>query len=153
MEMPKPGEVHEKLQRLAGSWSGEEKMYPSPWDPKGGTALGRVRNRLALNGFHVVQEYEQERDGSITFQGHAVFGFDPAQQAYTCHWFDSMGAPPNEFKGSFEGDVLSMTCRNPQGWNRAVYAFKGDDHYGFRMEVSGDGEQWQVFMEGEYARE
>ena len=51
MEMPKPTDVHKKLERLAGKWKGEEKMYPSPWDPNGGIAVGRVNNRPALDGF------------------------------------------------------------------------------------------------------
>ena len=66
MEMPKPGSPHQKLQRLSGKWTGEEKMHPSPWDPKGGAATGRILNRLSLDGFVVVQDYEQERSGNIS---------------------------------------------------------------------------------------
>lgn len=65
MEMPSPQEAHARLGILAGEWTGEEHMHPSPWDPKGGTALGRVHNRAALDGFAVVQDYEQERNGNL----------------------------------------------------------------------------------------
>ena len=30
--MPEPGEQHRALQALAGTWAGEETLYPSPWD-------------------------------------------------------------------------------------------------------------------------
>ena len=30
-EMPKPTGHHQKLKKLAGQWTGVEKMYPSEW--------------------------------------------------------------------------------------------------------------------------
>ena len=153
MDMPKPTEAHRKLEKLVGSWSGEERLHPSPWDPQGGTALGRVRNRVALDGFIVVQDYEQERGGSINFRGHGVFSWDPSRPCYLLHWFDSMGMPPNEFRGNFQGDVLIMTSQGPQGHSRAVFDFVEKGLYRFRMEVSQDGDQWYTFMEGKYTLE
>ncbi|MBI4549087.1 MAG: DUF1579 family protein [Ignavibacteriae bacterium] len=150
--MPKPTDAHKKLEKLIGSWSGQEKLHPSPWDPKGGTARGRVTNRSALDGFVVVQDYEQERNGVINFCGHGVFGWNAAQQCYTLHWFDSMGMPPNEFRGSFKNDVLTMTSQDPQGHSRATFDFSKENQYSFRMEVSQDGKQWHTFMEGKYSQ-
>jgi hypothetical protein len=40
-QMPVPGPPHKRLALLAGEWAGEEVLHPSPWDPEGGTALGR----------------------------------------------------------------------------------------------------------------
>ena len=151
MDMPKPGEAHRKLERLVGYWIGEEKLYPSPWDPKGGAAIGKVHNRIALSGFNVVQDYEQERNGSINFQGHGVFSWDAKASCYVLHWFDSMGMPPNEFRGNFDGNTLNLTNEGPQGHSRTVFDFQKDGHYTFRMEVSQDGRQWQTFMEGHYS--
>ena len=92
-EMPKPTEKHAKLQSLAGTWVGEETMYPSPWDPKGGPALGRTESRLDLDGFYLLSDYTQERGGRTSYKGHGVFGYDPGSGSYTMHWFDSMGFP------------------------------------------------------------
>lgn len=58
MDMPKPSSGHLRLERMAGSWEGEEKMHPSPWDPKGGVAAGRMKNRPALSGFALIGDYE-----------------------------------------------------------------------------------------------
>ena len=141
------------MEQLVGSWIGEEKMYPSPWDPQGGTATGRITNRQALDGFAVIQDYKQERDGAVTFRGHGVFCWDPVQQTYLLHWFDSCGTPPNVFEGSFEGNVFTMSCETPMGRNRTVFEIQDENHYAFRMEMSSDGEQWQTLMEGHYTRE
>lgn len=153
MEMPKPGEAQRKLEILAGSWTGEEKMHPSPWDLQGGTATGRVRNEVALDGFAVVQDYEQERGGQITFRGHGVFRWDAARETYSLHWFDSMGMPPNEYLGNFDGDVLTMTSETPQGTSRTVMDLRESGTYRFRMDHSRDGKEWQTLMEGSYSRQ
>ncbi len=153
MTMPKVTEAHRQLERLVGAWSGEERLYPSPFDPQGGAAVGRVRNRLALDGFAVVQDYEQERDGAIGFRGHGVFRWDADDRSYALHWFDSLGLAPSEFRGGFEGDVLTLVNAGPQGVTRAVFELRGDDSYVYRMQVSPDGSNWFPFMEGTYARE
>ena len=46
MNMPNPSPGHLLLEKLAGSWVGEEIMHPSQWDPKGGVALGRNNHNL-----------------------------------------------------------------------------------------------------------
>jgi hypothetical protein len=83
VEMPKPTPGHSKMKALAGNWEGEEKMHPSQWDPNGGTAVGRSRARLSLGDFALISDYEQERDGVITFTGHGVTTFDPKEDLYT----------------------------------------------------------------------
>lgn len=152
MDMPTPTEAHHKLKALVGSWRGEEVMYPSPWIPAGGTGTGNVYNRLALDGFVVVQDYEQERDGKVNFRGHGVFSWDATQNTYLLHWFDSIGGAAAIFSGPFEGNTLELTAKGPEGSFRAVFVMTDHTHYHYRMEVSGDGKQWQKVMSGEYAR-
>lgn len=150
MEMPKPTETHERLKKIVGNWVGEERLYPSPWDPKGGTAIGRVQNRLALDGFVVVQDYEQERNGRVNFRGHGVFTWNQSERCYVLYWFDSMGFPPNLFKGNFENNVLTVATKDAQGHSRAVFDFNKDRQYSYKMDVSQDGNQWYTFMEATY---
>jgi hypothetical protein len=152
MEMPKPTEDHRKLQKLAGQWIGKEKMHPSPWDPQGGEAVGKVHNRVALDGFVVIQDYEQERGGKVNFRGHGVFRFDAAEKGYVLHWWDSMGMPPNIFRGDFEGDLLKLNCDDPQFKSRVTWNLVRPDRYSYKMEVSPDGNQWFPFMEAEYEK-
>jgi hypothetical protein len=81
MEMPKPTEEHRKLHVLAGDWVGDEKLSPSPWGP-GGPAVGRYRGRVDMDGFFVVQDYVEEKDGRTVFRGHGVFGYDAQAKEY-----------------------------------------------------------------------
>ena len=83
MEMPKPTPQHRKLEAFAGTWTGQEKMLPSPWDPKGGDARGAITSRMDLDGMYLVSDYTQERDGKITYRGHGVIGYDPKRESYT----------------------------------------------------------------------
>ncbi len=152
MDMPKPGDAHRRLEKLVGKWSGEERLAPSPWDPAGGTAVGRMNNRLALDGFVVVQDYEQERNGTVGYRGHGVFSWDATESRYVLHWFDSIGAPPNDFRGGFEGDVLTLTGKHGPGQARVVFDVREPGRYRFRMEGTQDGASWMTFMEGDYAK-
>ena len=154
MEMPKPTAAHQRLHPLAGAWKGEETMHPSPWDPQGGKAEGRVDNRLALDGFAIVQDYRQLRGGNVSFSGHCVMAWDAAANEYQMHWWDSMGTPVNVFRGQFEGSNLLLKSANPAGHCRTTMDLSkaGQGAYSFRMEVSPDGKQWFPFMEGDYRR-
>jgi hypothetical protein len=153
-DMPRVTEQHRKLLALVGTWTGEEKMFPSPWDPKGGTALGRIEARADLDGFFVVEDYLQERDGKVSYRGHGVFGWDPKEERYTMHWFDSMGGngtPPA--KGRWEGNTLAFASQSPMGHSRYVYVFEGDGRIAFRIESSRDGHDWATFLMARYTRQ
>ena len=151
MESPRPTEGHRRLEKLIGQWEGEERVHPTPWSP-GGIARGRVANRLALDGFAVVQDYHHEGPDGTRFEGHAVFRWDSETGDYVCHWFDSFGGAPSEFRGEFDGDVLVLTSRGAQGFTRARFDLSETDRYGYRMDVSPDGESWVPFLEGTYRR-
>jgi len=152
MDMPKPASEHRELERLAGTWEGGEIMHPSPWMPQGGKAVGHVKNRIGLNGFALVQEYEQRMGETSLFKGHGVFTVDPATREYLLTWFDSSGAGPNAYRGQLKAGVLSLVSHTPQGQMRAVFDLREEGRYRFLMEASGDGREWQPMMEGTYTR-
>lgn len=154
MEMPKPSEAHRKLARLAGSWSGEEELFPSDWDPKGGTAHGRTKARVALGDFAVVSDYEQRRDGQVVFTGHGVWTVDPHDEGHECvlYWFDSIGMGLEIFRGGWNGDVLTVASRSPMGHARLTYDLSEDGVLRNRMEMSADGEHWKPMFAGVYRR-
>jgi uncharacterized protein YodC (DUF2158 family) len=152
MEMPKPSAGHLKFEELAGEWEGEERMYPSPWDPTGGTAIGRMKSRVALNGFALISDYAQERAGAITFTGHGVFTFNPKEARYTLTWFDCVGSPPEVFKGQFEGEVLTVAHGGPGMHARLTYDFHEAGQMFTSMEMSQDGMAWTRFFDGRLRR-
>jgi hypothetical protein len=153
MDMPKPGEAHKKLDGLIGEWSGPETMYPSPWAPAGGKAKARVVNRGILDGFGVVQEYEQRQGRVVTFRGYGIFWFDAAKTQYVMHWWDSMGGVSNEFRGEFAGEVLVLTSPMPNGGaGRVSFDMTKPGRYVFSMETSQDGQAWEMSMDGAYRK-
>ena len=151
--MMKPTEEHRKLEWLAGTWVGEEKMYPGPWDPKGGTAKSRQTGRVDLDGFFIIVDYQQERDGKINYRGHGVYGYDPNRKQYAMFWFDSMGPVSAEPAwGKWEGDSLTFESKSPMGHGRYIYKFNTDGSYAFRMENSQDGKSWKPFLDAKFRR-
>ncbi len=153
MQMSQVREEHRKLQALAGTWAGDEKVHPSPWDPQGGTATARTVARVDLDGFFVISDYTQERGGRVTYRGHGVFGWDPAQKGYAMFWFDSMGGGFNEpARGQWEGNTLRVESKNPMGYGRYTWVFESPDRHAFSIEHSQDGKQWTPFLEGKYSR-
>jgi hypothetical protein len=152
MVMPLPTEQHERLAQLAGTWSGEETLHPSPWDRSGGQAHGTIEARMACDGFFLIADYVERREGRVTLRGHGVYGWDPRIDRYTMHWFDSLGDDPGPpALGTWEGDRLVFEREDPDGHTRYVYQL-GDRQYSFRIEFSPDGELWKLFMHATYLR-
>ncbi len=152
MEMPQPTAGHRKLEKFSGNWLGEEKMHPSQWDPKGGTAVGKMNTRLDLGGFASISDYKQERGGKITFSGHSVMTFDPKKDVYTMHWFDCVGSAPEVFTGKFDGEKIVMAHGGPGMHAKMTYMFTGPEEMTSKMEMSQDGQGWMTLFEGRYTK-
>ena len=75
LAQPTPLEEHRKLKVFAGEWAGEEMVHPSRWT-SGGPATSQVAARIDLNGFYLIQDTRQMRDGKESFATHAVFTYD-----------------------------------------------------------------------------
>lgn len=152
MNLPTLTEQHRWLNRFAGRWEGDETLYPSPWDPAGGQARGLVENRMALDGLVMIQDYSQRRNGQVSYLGHAVLSHDGERGDYVMHWWDNMGSPANAFRGHTNGETIVLFYRSAMGEQRVSFDFSRPGHYRFLMEVSGDGQNWQPFMSGDYRR-
>jgi hypothetical protein len=152
-EPSRPTKEHELIAKLAGNWTGEETMYPSPWDAGGGKAIGRLTSKIALDGFCVTTDYEQERDGQVCYRGHGVYSYDPNAKEYHMTWFDTMsGGIGGVSKGRYDGKTLAFSQQNPMGHSRYSYTFPDDKRCNFKIEFSEDGKQWVPFIEGNYSK-
>ena len=153
MWMPALTDHHRKLTALAGSWAGEETLYPSPWMPEGGTAEASIEAKLDVDGFFLLTDYVETRGGRPSYRGHGVFGWDTDQKKYSMFWFDSVSPGPRApVWGTWDGDTLAFESASPMGHQRYVYVLQGPDRYTFRIEMSRDGTAWQPFVEGRYTR-
>src|SRR5579884_3197235 len=95
---------HLKLQAFLGDWVGEEKIAASRWN-KPGMARGVASAAPVFGGLYVMQTYRQERDGTVSFEGRGLFGYDTGDRLYKLYWFDSLGfVPPSPASGAWKGD-------------------------------------------------
>ncbi|TFG46367.1 MAG: DUF1579 domain-containing protein [Gemmatimonadales bacterium] len=152
MHMPTPSTGHKKFELMAGTWEGTETMYPSPWDPKGGTAVGRTESRIAVGGFGLVIDYRQMRGDAVTFTGHGIYTFDPKSELYAMTWIDSMGSPPEHFTGAFIDDVLVLGHGGPPMHVRMRSDYTQPNQIASSMEMSEDGRSWKKLFDGAYHR-
>ena len=153
MQMLKLTKFHKKLEALAGRWSGEETMYPTPWDPAGGKAQGSTRSRLQCDGFCLVQEYVQKRNGKISYRGLGVMGYDPAANCYLWHWTDTIGGMPCQaMRGEWTGNKLVFSHGTEEGHVRYSYAFLKDGTQSFSIEHSWNGTTWAPFITARYSK-
>jgi len=153
MDMPSPNEHHERLARFAGTWGGTETMHPSQWDPKGGTCQATTTWRMDLAGFVLTTDYQQSRDGQVTYSGHGVYTIDPQSSEVVLHWFDVMGGQREEFRGTWNGDALTIQSNNPHMSMRLTYDLSTPGKLINKGEMSNDGQSWNTLFDGEHTKQ
>jgi hypothetical protein len=152
MEAPQKTEAHDLFKKFVGTWRGEERIQPSQWTPQGDTATSQIRNQIGLDGYVLIQDIVQSRGGQVMFRAHNLLRWDEQDQTYVMYWFDSNGFPPSELRGRLDGQVLTLSGRDPAGFSRLVYHLEEDGRYSYQMFGAADGESWELILEGIYHR-
>lgn len=154
MEMPQVTDEHRKMSVWAGTWQGEETLFPSPFLPEGGKAQGVFVNKMILGDFVMTMDYQQKRDEQVTYAGLGVFGYSPNKQCYTKLWSDSMaGMPEKILDGHWVDNVLTFEGISPEFSVRYSYTLHDENSFSFALLSCKDGENWEKFMEGRYTRQ
>ena len=149
---PSPLPEHNKLSVFAGEWSGEEMVYPSRWTT-GGPATSRVSAQMALNGFYLIQDTVQMRDGKQSFATHGLFTYDREDRTYKLFWHDSLGYyPPSPASGGWAAKSLVLVRGSLRGNARHVYEVVDDNTYNMKIQFSPDAEGWADVLTGVYRR-
>jgi hypothetical protein len=149
---PSPLPEHNKLSVFAGEWSGEEMVYPSRWTT-GGPATSRVSAHIALNGFYLIQDTVQMRDGKQSFATHGLFTYDREDRTYKLFWHDSLGYyPPSPASGGWAAKSLVLVRGSLRGNARHVYEVVDDNTYNMKIQFSPDAEGWNDVLTGVYRR-
>ena len=153
MEMPKVASEMIRLTELfAGTWQGEETLHPSEWDPVGGPARGTWTVRAGVDGFCLLVDYDEERDGKVVYRGHGVHGWDNFEGGFFAFWFDNIGSMPKAaVRATLDGDRYTYTEVTPMGHSRFTYAW-ADGVFSFTIDRSKDGATWAPMHEGRYRR-
>ncbi|WFU25072.1 DUF1579 family protein [Bradyrhizobium sp. CB1717] len=143
---------HARLAAFAGEWDGEEMVFPSRWTA-GGPATSHVVARMDLNGFYLIQDAVQIRDGKQSFATHGLFTFDRDDRTYKLFWYDSLGyTPPSPASGGWVGQTLTLVRGSLRGNARHVYEILNEDSYSLKIQFSPDAEGWADVLTGVYRR-
>jgi len=145
-------EEHRKLAVFAGEWSGDEMVFPSRWT-EGGKATAQVKARIDLNGFYLIQDTVQTRNGKESFATHGVFSYDREDRLYKLFWHDSLGYySPAPASGGWSGKALILVRGSLRGNARHVYEVVDDNNYTMKIQFSPDAEGWADVLTGTYRR-
>src|SRR5947199_8211378 len=118
---------HARLAAFAGEWDGEEMVFPSRWTA-GGPATSHTVARMDLNGFYLIQDSVQMRDGKPIFATHGLFTYDREDRTYKLFWYDSLGyTPPSPASGGWVGKTLTLVRRSLRGKARNVYEISDEN--------------------------
>ena len=143
---------HARLAAFAGEWDGEEMVFPSRWTA-GGPATSRTVARMDLNGFYLIQDSVQMRDGKQVFATHGLFTYDRDDRTYKLFWYDSLGyTPPSPASGGWVGKTLTLVRGSLRGNARHVYEIINEDSYSLKIQFSPDAEGWADVLTGVYRR-
>jgi len=143
---------HARLAAFAGEWNGEEMVFPSRWT-EGGPATSRTVARMDLNGFYLIQDSVQMRDGKQAFATHGLFTYDRDDRTYKLFWYDSLGyTPPSPASGGWVGKTLTLVRGSLRGNARHVYEIIDDNSYSLKIQFSPDAEGWADVLTGIYRR-
>ena len=149
MPMPKPAPELARLDYLVGKWTSEGEMKPGPMGPGG---------KISSDD----EAYWQDGKFFLVFQGKfkgamgagtslAIMGYDPEKKVYTYNEYNSMGQA-NKSEGTVDGKTWSWTSDE----NFGGQSFKGRysmteqslTAYTYKYEISPDGKDWTLVMDG-----
>src|SRR4030081_2341592 len=145
-------EDHRKREVVAGERAGGEVVFPSRWIA-GGPATSQVVARIDLNGFYLIQDTVQMRDGKEAFATHGVFTYDREDRHYKLFWHDSLGYySPAPASGGWTGKTLILVRGSLRGNARHGYEVIDDNSYTMKIQFSPDAEGWADVLTGVYRR-
>lgn len=92
-----PSPMHKHLEKLAGIWSVESKMWMDPTQPPI-ESKGSATNTLILEGRWLKQEYKGEMMG-MPFSGIGMLGYDNFNQQFIGTWIDNVSTAMTQSSG------------------------------------------------------
>lgn len=148
MPVPKPASELNKLEFLVGTWTTDGDMKPGPMGP-GGKMMSEDDVHWMDGKFYLVMTSKFK--GALgTGSSLAVFGYDPEQKVYTYSDF-SMGQNGHSV-GTVDGDTWTWNSDENMGGQsfkgRFTMVVLSPTAYSYKYEMSPDGKDWKVVMDG-----
>lgn len=135
-----PGEMHQKLARSVGRWSGTSSMWMAPDTQPIQSACTSTVTAL-MDGRYVKTEFGGDMPGMGPFQGLGFSGYDNVSQKFVSTWIDnhSTGIMTGEGTMSNDGNTLTWNYRyncpitKKQTTMREIYRFTSDNSMTLEM--------------------
>ena len=104
-----PGEPHQQLASLAGSWTTTTKEWMDPNKPAM-ESTGSVEMKTLLDGRFLQQEFTGDHMGQ-PYSGIGINGYDNLRKRYVSTWIDSMGTGIFLMEGTGSADGKTITLK------------------------------------------
>lgn len=147
---PQPTAEHKALEAWVGSWHGEGDMKAGPFGPGGPMSWTEQCSWFEGSSFHVVCRSEGTGPAG-PMKGLGIIGYNPGKGVYTHYGVDNTGwAGISE--GSRDGDVWTFRSKEEMGGKtyhtRFSMTWLSASKMKFSWEMSEDGTDWMVLMDG-----
>lgn len=151
-EFTTPGERHQFLKSLEGSWNAKITFRAAPEVPYA-EMQNTAEAKMIMDGRYL-DKWITGADGS--FKARITYGFDNFRKEFTITWIDNMctgmitstGVYDDATKTLNEQGNLSCPLTNqPHRWFRAATKFTDADHYTYEMyKKDDDGEEFRGML-------
>jgi len=157
MKAATPGEAHQKLNNMAGTWDTKVIMWMAPGAPPA-ESTGTSVNEWILGGRYMEQKFSGNFMG-MPFNGLGYTGYDNVKKQYIGTWMDSISTGMMLSTGSagagntwtFKGTTADPMSGKDMPFEEKVTVTDADHHM---MEMWGPGPDGKMFkwMEIRYTR-
>ncbi len=145
-----PTPEHKKLEMWVGSWTGSGEMKSGPFGPGGPMNWTEECSWFGGAGFNVVCK-SKGTGPTGPKKGLGIMGYDPEKKVYTHYGVDTGG-----WMGLSEGTLSgeNWTFRSEETMDGKTYhgrftmQMESPTRMTFQWEMSEDGTNWTVMMEG-----
>jgi hypothetical protein len=153
-----PGEAHQALKQLAGSWTCSVKMWMAPGAPAQESPA--TEDAKMIMGDRYVLETVKGSFGGMPFEGSGVMGYDNLKKKYVGAWIDNMGTGIMTSEGTYDAAKKTFTMES-QGMDpmtgkatksRAILRIESDAKLVHEMYQKGPGGKEFKAMEITYTR-
>ena len=150
MEAPKPGPEVKRLGYFVGTWMGEGDMKENPFGMPSGKFTSTDKCEWFSGGYQVVC-HTSGKSPMGPSQGLGILAYDAENKVYTYYGIDNSGFATLS-KGNVDGKNWVFTDESKMGGKtfHGRYSMTEDSptSYSFKYEMSEDGNNWALIMEG-----
>ena len=141
-----------RLGYFVGKWATKGTILPGPWGAGGEFGWTEKTDWMSGN-FFVIGHWEFQMPAELGGDGEEIFimGYDTNRRAYSFDAFSSQGLHQVS-KGALEVDTWLWTSESIQNGKpvqqRMTMKMLSPTSYDLKFEISSDGAEWMIFMEG-----